>query len=189
MFTQPLYFAYGSNLNKHDWNRNGFRPPFDDVFEKVANAWLPGHTLTFTFRSAVRDGGVLDVIERQGCCVPGALFRLKNWEGKKALDEKEGWPFIYPHSKKQVLTNTNALVEAFTYTICPERREGNFIRPSEELACNILLFKDVTNVTGQKKFFCRMPRVGPDGVGQMAYLLPFGPRYLEIWVSSLLQLK
>ena len=132
MFTIPLYFAYGSNLNKHDWNRNGFRPPFDEVFEKIANAWLCDHALAFTYHSAVRDGGVLDVIERQGCCVPGALFRLKNWEGKKALDEKEGWPFIYRHSKKQVLTNTNALVEAFTYTICPERREGNFIRPSEE---------------------------------------------------------
>ena len=91
MFTQPLYFAYGSNLNKHDWNRNGFRLPFDDVFEKVANAWLPDHALAFTFHSAVRNGGGLDVVERHGCCVPGALFRLKNWEGKKALSRIKNW--------------------------------------------------------------------------------------------------
>ncbi|MCL1829847.1 MAG: hypothetical protein FWG21_00285, partial [Oscillospiraceae bacterium] len=50
----PLYFAYGSNLNKHDWNRNGFRPPFDDVFEKIGNAWLPDRALAFTYHSAVR---------------------------------------------------------------------------------------------------------------------------------------
>ena len=130
MSTIPLYFAYGSNLNKYDWNRNGFRPPFDDVFEKVANAWLGDHALAFTYYSGVRNGGVLDVVERMNCCVPGALFRLKTQQGWEALRLKEG--LSYRVVMKNVLTNDNQFVEAFTFTILPQCYGGDFVRPSEE---------------------------------------------------------
>jgi len=127
---QPLYFAYGSNLNKHDWNRGGFRPPFDAVFEKVANAWLPDHAPAFTYHSTVRNGGVLDIVERIGCCVPGALFRLKNQRGWESLCFKEGTP--YGVTIKRVLSSDNQYVQAFTFTIRPEYFGGNFVAPSEE---------------------------------------------------------
>ena len=126
----PLYFAYGSNLNKHDWNRNGFRPPFDDVFEKIGNAWLPDHALAFTYHSAVRNGGVLDVVKRTGCCVPGALFRLKDRWGWDALCLKEGPP--YGVEMTRVLMNDNRFVTAFTFTIRSEYFGGNFVVPSAE---------------------------------------------------------
>ena len=127
---QPLYFAYGSNLNKRDWNRGGFRPPFDDVFEKIGNAWLPDHALAFTYYSSVRNGGVLDAVERTGCCVPGAVFRLKNRRGWDALCRKEGPP--YGVVMKRVLTNDNQFITVFTFTIRPEYFGGNFVAPSAE---------------------------------------------------------
>ena len=126
----PLYFAYGSNLNKHDWNRNGFRPPFDSAFEKVGNAWLPDHALAFTYHSSVRGGGVLDVIEQKDCCVPGALFRLKNKRGWDALCQKEGAP--YEVKSKQVLMRNNKLVPCFTFVVRAEFFQGKFVTPSEE---------------------------------------------------------
>jgi len=129
-YSLPLYFAYGSNLCKSDWNRGGFRPPFDAVFEKVGNGWLGDHTLAFPYHSVVRNGGVLDVVERPGCCVPGALFRLKNRQGLAALRLKEGIP--YGIAMKSVLTNGNKFVPAFTFTIRPEYFGNDFIPPSEE---------------------------------------------------------
>ena len=129
-YLQPFYFAYGSNLNAHDWNRSGFRPPFDDVFEKIGNAWLGDHAPAFTYYSGVRNGGVLDVVERTGCYVPGVLFRLKNLRGWKALCLKEGAP--YGMTMKRVLTSGNKFVPAFTFTIRTEYYGGDFVAPSEE---------------------------------------------------------
>ena len=128
-FIESLYFAYGSNLNKRDWNRGNFRPPFDVVFEKAANAWLPDHALAFTYHSGVRDGGVLDVVERPGCCIPGALFRLKNRQGWDALQFKEGPP--YGVAVKRFLMG-NQFINAFTFTIRSEFYGGDFVPPSEE---------------------------------------------------------
>ena len=129
-YLQSLYFAYGSNLNKHDWNRGGFRPPFDDVFEKVGNAWLPDHALAFTYYSGVRNGGVLDVVERTDCCVPGVVFRLKDRRGWDSLCLKEGPP--YGVAMKRVLTNDSQFVQAFTFTIRPEFYARDFVTPSAE---------------------------------------------------------
>ena len=129
--TKPLlYFAYGSNLNKFDWNHHGVRPPFDDCFEKVSNAWLSDYVPAFTYDSPVRSGGVLDVVARPGCCTPGVVFRLKSRKGLDALRQKEGSP--YSIIAATVVTSDNRLMDVFTFTIKPRYVLGNYVTPSEE---------------------------------------------------------
>lgn len=90
MFPQ-LYFAYGSNLNKDDWNDpDKKRPDFDTLFKVVSTAVLKDHKLAFTAKSENRNGGVLDIIKANGSDVPGVVFKVISQAGWDALDEKEG---------------------------------------------------------------------------------------------------
>lgn len=87
---EPLYFAYGSNLNHEDrksWlSTRGFDP---DCMEPVATAWLPDHDVRFSLWSSARQGGVLDIVPRSGQAVAGMLFRMTDI-GWAAMHEKEG---------------------------------------------------------------------------------------------------
>jgi hypothetical protein len=44
IMTNEYYFAYGSNLNKSNWN-NGKRIRFKEAFVKRSNAYLPDYKL------------------------------------------------------------------------------------------------------------------------------------------------
>src|SRR5690606_41298841 len=58
-------------------------------FELVGEAALKGFRLAFTHRSAVRAGGVADVVPEEGSEVRGILYRIA-WSDLAELDEREG---------------------------------------------------------------------------------------------------
>jgi len=87
---QPLYFAYGSNLNGEDlekWCRaSDVNYPLG---RSAGRAWLPDHRLVFNHFSCSRGCGVCNVRPAVGSVVPGVLFRVRP-DGWQVLDWKEG---------------------------------------------------------------------------------------------------
>lgn len=122
-----LYFAYGSNLdalNWADWCRD--RGYDADSIEPLGPAWLPDHELVFHYQSRLRRGGALDVRPRRGTSVPGALFRVRDWQG---LDAKEGVSGgYYRRLEVTALTDDGRAHGATTYTVCDDR-VGAFVAP------------------------------------------------------------
>ena len=116
------YFAYGSNLELHDWRaycrRHGFHA---DGLQPLHPAVAPDHTLAFTRYSQKRGGGVLDILPRRGAAVPGMLFSVCD-ATLAALDHKEGAPRAYERVPITVLDEDGAEIEAFTYRVRPQDR-------------------------------------------------------------------
>ena len=125
-----LYFAYGSNLDPHNWEDWCLRRGFDTrSIEPLGPAWLPDHELVFHYRSRLRDGGALDIRPRRGTAIPGALFRVADWGG---LDAKEGVSGRYYRRVGVVaLTSDGDAHEAATYRVCSDRVRG-FVPPGPE---------------------------------------------------------
>lgn len=125
-----LYFAYGSNLDSENWAfwcaSKGHDP---DSIEALGPAWLPDHELVFHYQSRLRKGGALDVRSRRGAAIPGALFRVHDWEG---LDAKEGVSGgYYRRISVTALTDDGRAHSATTYCVCDERL-GSFVSPGPE---------------------------------------------------------
>ncbi len=125
-----LYFAYGSNLDSENWNlwcaKEGYDP---SSIEALGPAWLPDHELVFHYRSRLRKGGALDVRPRLGAAIPGALFRVHDWDG---LDAKEGVSGgYYRRVSVTALTEDGRAHSARTYCVCEERL-GPFVPPGAE---------------------------------------------------------
>jgi gamma-glutamylcyclotransferase (GGCT)/AIG2-like uncharacterized protein YtfP len=130
--SRELYFAYGSNLNQADFHRSceerGYNP--DSLqFRQIAN--LPDHEIRFTRMSSKRSGGVLDIVPRTGCVVPGVLFEVKSAVGWKALDTKEGAPGNYQRQSVVVLDEQGNEVSAQTYAVVPRLRK-DYVKPTPE---------------------------------------------------------
>jgi gamma-glutamylcyclotransferase (GGCT)/AIG2-like uncharacterized protein YtfP len=125
-----LYFAYGSNLDEENWNAWCRDRGFDAAsIEPVGRAWLPDHELVFHYQSRLRKGGALDVRPRRGTAIPGALFRVHDWEG---LDAKEGvGGGYYRRLEVTALTDDGRAHPATTFTVCDER-VGEFVAPGPE---------------------------------------------------------
>lgn len=122
-----LYFAYGSNLDSENWalwcERKGYDPM---SIEPLDRAWLPDHEPVFHYRSRLRNGGALDFRPRFGTALPGALFRVHDWEG---LDAKEGVSGgYYQRISVTALTDDGRAHSATTYRVCDARR-GDFVAP------------------------------------------------------------
>lgn len=117
-----LYFAYGSNLELHDWRaycrRHGLHA---DGLQPLHPAVAPDHTLAFTRYSQKRGGGVLDILPRRGAAAPGMLFSVCD-ATLAALDHKEGAPRAYERVPVTVLDGDGAEIEAFTYRVRPQDR-------------------------------------------------------------------
>ncbi|MFW2388528.1 MAG: gamma-glutamylcyclotransferase [Polyangiales bacterium] len=125
-----LYFAYGSNLDSENWAlwcaSKGFDP---ESIESLGPAWLPDHELVFHYQSRLRKGGALDLHPRHGTAIPGALFRVHDWEG---LDAKEGVSGgFYRRISVTALTDDGRAHSATTYCVCDERI-GSFVPPGPE---------------------------------------------------------
>ena len=125
-----LYFAYGSNLDEENWalwcDDKGYAPK---SIEPLGPAWLPDHELVFHYKSRLRKGGALDVRPRYGTAIPGALFRVHDWEG---LDAKEGVRGgYYQRLCVTALTDDGRAHLAATYCVCPDRVRG-FVAPAPE---------------------------------------------------------
>lgn len=94
--THAHYFAYGSNLERTDFERwceeKGFRSGLlDDV---IGQAVLDDWALVFGRHGKSRGGGVLDLWPKRGYRVPGVVFEVDD-ETFAALDRKEGHPHTY----------------------------------------------------------------------------------------------
>jgi gamma-glutamylcyclotransferase (GGCT)/AIG2-like uncharacterized protein YtfP len=125
-----LYFAYGSNLDEENWALWCDKKGYDRAsIEPLGAAWLPDHELVFHYQSRLRRGGALDVRQRHGTAIPGALFRVHDWEG---LDAKEGVSGgYYRRLAVTALTDDGRAHPATTYCVCDERIV-DFVAPGPE---------------------------------------------------------
>jgi gamma-glutamylcyclotransferase (GGCT)/AIG2-like uncharacterized protein YtfP len=110
-----LYFAYGSNLERDDFDRwcerHGHASGLlDDV---VGPAALDDWALVFGRMSRSRGGGVLDLRPRPGFRTPGVVFDIED-EALAALDQKEGHPHAY--ERREVVVDMGGKdLECVTY--------------------------------------------------------------------------
>jgi len=125
-----LYFAYGSNLDAENWTAWCEKKGYDPAsIEPLGPAWLPDHELVFHYQSRLRKGGALDIRPRHGTAIPGALFRVRDWEG---LDAKEGVSGeYYRRTAVTALTGDGRAHSATTYCVCDER-VCDFVAPGPE---------------------------------------------------------
>lgn len=130
-----LCFAYGSNLDAPDLDRfcreHGFAP---GCIRSVGTALLPDVELAFTRHSPRRGGGVLDLRERPGQAVHGALLDA-NEEGWRALDLKEGagpgGHGGYARRERLALTRDGNAVPVIVYEVEDAHRRA-FVAPHED---------------------------------------------------------
>jgi gamma-glutamylcyclotransferase len=114
------YFAYGSNLDRSQLiDRVG-------KVDVLGKGILKDHKLTFDIFSSRWGGGVADIVQFLGSIVYGAIYILTDEQLKK-LDEYEGVPNVYQRFNVRVLTETEDLVDAITYSVVNKQE---FIRPS-----------------------------------------------------------
>lgn len=139
MDSKTLYFGYGSNLNRSDWERWCAEKGYDaSLLTPVEAAWLPDFSLRFHYRSSGRKGGAADVVpDCRGTAVPGMLFSLSEgaWD---QLDKKEGHPRYYTRCPVRVITTSGDFVEATTYVVVSEKKEPQLVPPADEYHAVVL---------------------------------------------------
>lgn len=126
-----LYFGYGSNLDAQNWrefcarhnaNAGSMRP--------VGPAMLPDCELVFNYRSVLRPGGALNIRERKGQFVHGALFEVSD-HGWGVLDLKESVAAgCYQRIAHMAITPGGKTTPVVTYQVTRQRTEG-FVPPSD----------------------------------------------------------
>ena len=131
MTSRELYFGYGSNLNKEDWNSSGNFLPWEEALEIQEAGFLLDYIPLYHYYSSGRKGGALDIEPVKGGVVSGMLFRptSKGWEN---VDKKEGNPDYYSRKVVLVQTISGELLEAVTYIVVDEKRKEHFIQPNEK---------------------------------------------------------
>ena len=135
MSDKTLYFGYGSNLDREDWNKwcndRGYDP---SGLVELGPAWLPEYWMKFHYYSDGRGGGAADVVHiGPGFAVPGALFEMDD-EALVAMDKKEGHPNYYERKNVHVCLADGRVVEALTYTVVKDKIRREHQPPTEEYA-------------------------------------------------------
>ena len=135
MSDKTLYFGYGSNLDREDWNKwcneRGHDP---SGLVELGPAWLPEYQMMFHYYSHGRGGGAADVVHvGPGFAVPGALFEMDE-EALVAMDKKEGHPNYYERKNVHVCLADGRVVEALTYTVVERKILEEHQPPTEEYA-------------------------------------------------------
>tara|TARA_B100002052_G_scaffold129168_1_gene118531 strand:- start:325 stop:1176 length:852 start_codon:yes stop_codon:yes gene_type:complete len=125
------YFGYGSNLNEEDWNQDKNRTAWNKTIVPIEIAYLLDYAPVYHYHSSTRNGGALDVIQTRGARTPGVLFEIQEGE-LRTLNRKEGAPNAYHQERVHVQTNNGNIIEALTYIVNDERREGHFVQPTTE---------------------------------------------------------
>ena len=127
-----IYFAYGSNLDAENWAQFCARYDADPACMKpIGPALLPDCELVFNYRSVLRTGGALNIRERKGHFVHGALFEVTEL-GWEVLDIKESVAKgCYMRIEHMAITRGGRPVPVTTYQVTPQRQEG-FVPPSDE---------------------------------------------------------
>ena len=131
---KAIYFAYGSNLDAENWAQFCTRYDADPASMKpIGPAVLPDCELVFNYRSVLRAGGALNIRERKGHFVHGALFEVSEC-GWEVLDIKESVAAgCYERIEHMAITRGGRPVPVTTYQVTAQRQEG-FVPPSDEYA-------------------------------------------------------
>ncbi len=129
-----IYFAYGSNLDAQNWAEFCARYDADPAcMRPLGPALLPDCELVFNYRSVLRAGGALNIRERRGQFVHGALFEVSE-RGWEVLDIKESVAAgCYQRIEHMAITWGGRTVPVITYQVTEQRQEG-FVPPSDEYA-------------------------------------------------------
>ncbi|MFQ5656656.1 MAG: gamma-glutamylcyclotransferase family protein [Candidatus Methylomirabilales bacterium] len=115
-----LYFAYGSNMERHHMKRRCRSAKF------VAAARLRDYELNFTGTSTMWGGGVADLKPVTGKVVEGVLWEIAEVDLKE-LDEYEGYPQVYVRKNVDVEAMDGRKMQAFAYFMV---RPGMYKAPS-----------------------------------------------------------
>jgi len=128
------YFAYGSNLDAQNWGEFCTRHNVhSQCMKPIGPAVLPDCELVFNYRSVLRAGGALNIRERKGHFVHGALFEVSD-RGWEVLDIKESVAAgCYERIPHMAITPGGRTVPVVTYRVTRQRTEG-FVPPSDEYA-------------------------------------------------------
>ena len=126
-----VYFAYGSNLDVQNWADFCARHDADPgCMKPIGPALLPDCELVFNYRSVLRAGGALNIRERKGHFVHGALFEVSE-PGWDVLDIKESVAAgCYKRIAHMAITRGGRTVPVTTYQVTARRTEG-FVPPSQ----------------------------------------------------------
>lgn len=125
-----LYFAYGSNLSKSDWQRwCAERGHAHEGLRYLRPARLQGWALEFSIRSPRRGGGVLNLRPQAEATAWGGLFEVDE-AGWRALDEKEGVPRVYERRTVPVVCAHGLAHEVLTYVATPGIAD-ELVRPAD----------------------------------------------------------
>jgi gamma-glutamylcyclotransferase (GGCT)/AIG2-like uncharacterized protein YtfP len=126
------YFAYGSNLDWHNWSVFCGRHAADPhCLKPITSAVLPDVELVFNYRSVLREGGALNLRPHKGQVVHGVLFDV-NERGWEVLDLKESVAIgCYERTASVALMRNGETMPVVTYVVTPARTEG-FVAPSDE---------------------------------------------------------
>lgn len=117
----PLYFAYGSNMNKTQMNE---RCPGAVL---LGTASLPEHKLAFTIFSPKRNCGCADIVSDSTSTVYGLLYELSESE-MGAMDAFEGHPVHYCRISVTVIALRGKPMQAETYEVVHKQES---LLPSE----------------------------------------------------------
>ena len=128
-----LYFGYGSNLDRKDWEkwcqRKGINP---EGLKEIEPAWIDGFRMVFDYFSKTRNGGAanLQIVNSGNGATPGAIYEVDEYT-KKALDRKEGHPNpqFYNRITTTAYTADGTAHNVFTYIHEPEKDQ--FHPPTE----------------------------------------------------------
>ena len=125
-----LYLAYGSNLNREDWDNFCKRFAYSTEnlqFEDVVR--IPDYQLVFDWFSKGRNGGVANIKYAVGHYLDAVLFSTDD-EGLRSLRHKEGHPHSYVENEVIALKSDGSEITAKVYIVPPERSLG-YVKPSE----------------------------------------------------------
>jgi gamma-glutamylcyclotransferase (GGCT)/AIG2-like uncharacterized protein YtfP len=128
--SQPLYFAYGSNLNLLELRQTLVAAGIPaEAFSPIKSAQLPDMMLSFNYFSYSRGGGALNIVPKRGHRVTGYLFQVSAaaW---KMIDAKEGHPEVYRRTLVMAIDEAGHYVPAITYVVTPDN-EQDFVPPTE----------------------------------------------------------
>jgi len=124
------YFAYGSCLNENDFKEYIFDMGYKANYRILGIATIENHKLAFTYRSRGRDGGVLDIVNRDDDNVLGIVYQMPFSLLKKVIDRREGHPNTYKREIMLAKLNNGQMIPIYTYKVTKQKRKMNGVKPN-----------------------------------------------------------
>lgn len=129
-----LYFGYGSNLDRDDWekwcSRKGLQP---SGLKEIGPAWVDGFVLDFNYYSRSRGAGAANLtwIASGMAATPGALFEIDEYT-RDALDIKEGHPNPNHYCRVEITVYTSDGQSHLAYTYIHKSSNSEYHESTDE---------------------------------------------------------